>query len=101
MNHSENIKQPQDHTNDHDSVQDRLDAARHGDEPIHKPQKNTNDDQDYYKINQGHGTPPSLPAGTRLPRLLRQFLCHCESATLEELANDICPFGDIFPFTCG
>jgi hypothetical protein len=56
---------------------------------------------DHHKINQGHGSPPSLPTGTRLARLLRQLICHCESARVDEIANDICPFGDIFAFSCG
>jgi len=42
---SEYIQKPQHDANDHDGVQDRLDAACHGDEAIHQPQEDPNDDQ--------------------------------------------------------
>jgi hypothetical protein len=45
MKGSKNVQQPQHNTNDHDCVQDRLDAACHGDETIHQPQEDANDDQ--------------------------------------------------------
>jgi len=42
---SKYIQEPQHHADDHDCVQDRLDAACHGDEPIHQPQEDSNYDQ--------------------------------------------------------
>jgi len=45
MKESEYIQEPQDHADDDDSVQDRLDAACHGDETVHQPQKDANDDE--------------------------------------------------------
>jgi hypothetical protein len=45
MEQSKNIEEPQHHANHHDSVQDRLNAACHGDKPIHQPQKDSHDDQ--------------------------------------------------------
>jgi len=54
MKDSEYIQEPQ-HDSDHDNaVENGLDASGHGDEAIHEPQQNANDDQDSYKINQGH-----------------------------------------------
>jgi len=40
------IEEPQHHANDDDSVQDRLDTACHGNETIHQPQEDPNDDHD-------------------------------------------------------
>jgi len=45
MKESKCIYEPQHHAYDNDGVQDRLDASRHGDEAIHKPQQNTDYDQ--------------------------------------------------------
>jgi hypothetical protein len=39
------VEEPEHHAYDHDCVQDGLDAACHGDEPIHQPQQNAYDDQ--------------------------------------------------------
>ena len=41
---SKYIQEPQHYANDYDGVQDRLDAAGHGDETIHQPQEDANDD---------------------------------------------------------
>jgi hypothetical protein len=54
MKESKHIQEPEHHYDDDDGVQDRLDAARHGDETIHQPQQNANYDQDHHKVNQGH-----------------------------------------------
>jgi hypothetical protein len=45
MKKSEYIQKPQNHANDDDGVQDRLDASCHGNETIHQPQKDAYDDQ--------------------------------------------------------
>jgi hypothetical protein len=42
---SKYVEEPQHYDNDHDCVQDRLDAACHRDETIHQPQEDTNYDQ--------------------------------------------------------
>jgi hypothetical protein len=63
---SKYVQEPQHHSNDHHCVQDRLDTACHGDETIHQPQKDTNDDQHNYHVNQGHDPPLSLRKGFRL-----------------------------------
>jgi hypothetical protein len=39
------VEEPQHYADDHDCVQDGLDAARHGDEAIHQPQQDAHDDQ--------------------------------------------------------
>jgi len=48
MDQSEDTQEPEHHSDDDDRVQDRLDAPRHGDKAIHKPQQNANYDQDHY-----------------------------------------------------
>jgi hypothetical protein len=45
MQESKGIQEPQDYTNDHDSIQDRLDGARHRNEAVDEPEKNPNHDQ--------------------------------------------------------
>jgi hypothetical protein len=42
---SKYVEEPQHHANDDDCVQDRLNASGHGDETIHQPQEDANDDQ--------------------------------------------------------
>jgi len=54
MKEPKHIQEPQDHTNDDDSIQDRFDAPCHGDEPIHQPQQNADRDEDFQELNQGH-----------------------------------------------
>jgi hypothetical protein len=51
MNQPKDIQEPENHRDDDDGVQNRLDAARHGDEAIHQPQQNADYDQDRYKVN--------------------------------------------------
>jgi hypothetical protein len=48
---SKNAQEPQDNGNNHDGVQDRLDGARHRDESVDEPEKNTNNDQDHHHVN--------------------------------------------------
>jgi hypothetical protein len=45
MEQSKCVEEPQHDANDDDCIQDRLDTACHGDEPIHQPQEDPNDDQ--------------------------------------------------------
>jgi hypothetical protein len=54
MNQPEYVQEPEDDNDNHHQVQNGLDAPSHGDEAIHEPQQNANDDQYSYKINQGH-----------------------------------------------
>jgi len=51
MKQSKYIQEPQHHADDHDGVQDRLDAAGHWDETIHQPQKHSNYDQAEQYLN--------------------------------------------------
>ncbi len=54
MKKSEHIQKPQNHANDHDCVQDRLDATCHGDETIHQPQEDADDDQGEQNLKERH-----------------------------------------------
>jgi hypothetical protein len=47
---SEDPQEPQDYTNDHDNIQDRLDGARHRNIGIDEPEKNPHHDQDNYDL---------------------------------------------------
>jgi hypothetical protein len=51
MHESKDIQEPHDYTNDHESVQDRLDGARHRNEPVDEPEKNPHHDQGNYDLN--------------------------------------------------
>jgi hypothetical protein len=51
MKKSKNIQEPQDHDNDHDGIQDRLNGARHRYESIDEPEKYSNHDQGYEYLN--------------------------------------------------
>jgi hypothetical protein len=51
MKKSENIKQPQNHGNDYNGVQNGLNARLHGDELVHQPQKNAHHNQDFQELN--------------------------------------------------
>ena len=51
MKDPKNIQEPQDHGNDHDGIQDRLDGARHRDEPVNQPEENPNHDQHCEYVN--------------------------------------------------
>jgi hypothetical protein len=46
MKKSKNIQEPQNHENDHDSIQDRLNGSCHWYEVIDQPEENPNHDQD-------------------------------------------------------
>ena len=41
MHNSKNIQEPQNHENDHDSIQDRLNGARHRYVVVDEPEENT------------------------------------------------------------
>jgi hypothetical protein len=60
MEKSKDIQEPQNHENDYDSVQDRLDGSRHGYEVINQPKENTNYDQNHAYLNQRHDLLTSL-----------------------------------------
>jgi hypothetical protein len=51
MHESKGIQEPDDYTNDHQSVQDRLDGARHRNETVDEPEKNPDHDQGNYDLN--------------------------------------------------
>jgi hypothetical protein len=42
-----NIQDPQNDGYDHDAVENRLDSSLHGNESIHQPQENTDNDQNF------------------------------------------------------
>jgi len=46
MKKSKNIQEPQNHENDHDSIQDRLNGSCHWYEVIDQPEENPNHDED-------------------------------------------------------
>ena len=54
MKKSEYIQKPQNHADDDDGVQDRLDASCHRDETIHQPQEDANDDQGEQNLKERH-----------------------------------------------
>jgi hypothetical protein len=47
MKNSKDIQEPQNHENDYDGIQDRLDGPGHRYEAINQPEKNTNYDQSH------------------------------------------------------
>jgi hypothetical protein len=49
-NEPENAQEPQDHDDDDDSIQDRLNGARHGDVCVDEVENNTNYDQDHNQV---------------------------------------------------
>jgi hypothetical protein len=51
---SEYIEEPQHDANDHERVQDRLDATCHGYETIDKPQEDAHYDQGYENLHERH-----------------------------------------------
>jgi hypothetical protein len=46
MKKPKSIQEPQNHENDHDGIQDRLDGLCHRDETVDQPKENPNHDQD-------------------------------------------------------
>jgi hypothetical protein len=46
-----NAQEPQNYYNDDDSIQDRLNGARHGDVRVDEVENNTNYDQDHNQVN--------------------------------------------------
>jgi hypothetical protein len=48
---SKNIQKPQNHDNDHDSIQNRLNGSCHRYVAINQPEENTHHDQDHYELN--------------------------------------------------
>jgi hypothetical protein len=52
------IKEPEHDADDHESVQDRLDTARHRDETIHQPKQDAHYDQGYENLHKRHSFLP-------------------------------------------
>jgi len=51
MQNSKNIQEPENYNNHHDSIQDRLNRARHRYEAVDKPEENTHDDQGHQNLH--------------------------------------------------
>jgi hypothetical protein len=45
MKQTKNVEEPQDHSDNDDSIQDGFDTVRHRDEPIDQPQEDAHYDQ--------------------------------------------------------
>ncbi len=60
MKESKDIQEPQNHANNHNGVQNRLEGRCHGDEAIHQPQQYTHHDQDFQYLNRGMIFDPPL-----------------------------------------
>src|SRR5262249_46263552 len=68
---------------DHDYIQNRLDAAGHGNVSVDEPQRHTNDDQDQYDVDQWHRsspTPYSAISEPRPDRFEKEQLLQCKLA---------------------
>jgi hypothetical protein len=50
MKQSKNIQEPQDDSDDHDSIQYRLDGSLHGYKAVDQPKQNTHNDQGYHYL---------------------------------------------------
>jgi hypothetical protein len=57
---AEYIQQPDNHSDHHYSVKDRLDGCRHWNVLIDQPEKHANDNQQQYDLNQRHSEFSSL-----------------------------------------
>ena len=53
MKQSKYIQQPQNHGNDHDAIQNRLDGSLHWNETIHQPQQDTHYDENFQNLIKG------------------------------------------------
>lgn len=51
---AEDVEQPQDYEDHHDAIEDRFDAALHGNEPIHNPEQNADNDEGKHKMHKWH-----------------------------------------------
>ncbi len=74
MEQSKYVEEPDNDANDHDGVQDRLDASCHGDETIHQPQEDAHDDQCYENLNERHSFLPFCLRCETLPRRAQELL---------------------------
>jgi hypothetical protein len=63
----EDVQEPQDNDDDHDSVQDGLDRSLHGDVAVDEPQQDSYDDQNDHDVNQRHERPPCSRFGDPYP----------------------------------
>jgi hypothetical protein len=50
MEESEDIQDPQDYSDNHYAIQDRLDRSLHGDEAVHQPQEETYYDKNFHHL---------------------------------------------------
>jgi hypothetical protein len=48
---SKDIEDPENHGDDYDTVQNRLDGSLHGNEAIHQPQEDTHHDENFEELN--------------------------------------------------
>ena len=48
---AEDIQEPENDSNDHECVQDRLDLALHRNKAIDQPEQDSDDDQDFQQLN--------------------------------------------------
>jgi hypothetical protein len=51
MEESEDVQQPQNHGNDHNTIEDGLDGSLHRNKAIHEPQENTHYDENFQELN--------------------------------------------------
>jgi len=51
MEEPENIQQPQNYSNHHYAIQNRLDGRLHRDKAVYQPQKNTHNHQNLQELN--------------------------------------------------
>jgi hypothetical protein len=50
MEQSKNIKQPQNHCDNYNTIQNGFDGSLHGDESVYQPQENTYNDQNFENL---------------------------------------------------
>jgi hypothetical protein len=101
---SKYVKEPEHYANNDDGVQDRLDAACHGDKAIHKPQEDAHNDQGYKNLNERHSFLPFCPCCETLSRRSQELLfalpsdgnalnqfhsTNCRTARCPGSANDV------------
>jgi hypothetical protein len=48
---AKDVEDPENHGDDHDTIQNRLDSSLHGNEAIHQPQEDTHHDQNFEELN--------------------------------------------------
>lgn len=73
MEQPEYIEQPQHDADDHDGVQNGLNASCHGDVSVHEPQENAHDNQGYQNLNERHTFYLPCLDGETLPHAFREL----------------------------